>query len=229
MWLLHFQKQGISIASSKHFRFNTTLENSMSLNIREMSTAALLTMLCGDVGNALAGRSLIELFGMNQTIGSCNQANEDRAQYQGQPVLLAAKELYVRAMAEAMSMRSCFSNPKLVRDFLVTQIGNLEHEVFGVIFLNAQLRMISFEILFTGTLSQTSVYPREVVKRALSLNCGSVIFAHNHPSGETLPSQADQSLTRTLKQALALVDVRVVDHVVVSGNASTSMAEIGLV
>lgn len=201
----------------------------MSLNIREMSTAALLTMLCGDVGNALAGKSLIELFAMNPTIGSCNLANEDRAQYLVQPVLLAAKELYGRAMAEEMSKRSCFSNPKLVRDFLVSQIGNLEHEVFGAVFLDAQLKMISFEILFTGTLAETSVYPREVLKRSLSLNCASVIFAHNHPSGETNPSRADQSLTRILKQALALVDVRVVDHIVVSGNASTSMAEIGLI
>lgn len=201
----------------------------MNLSIREMSTPTLLTMLCGDVGKALADRSLMDLFGMNQTVGSINQVTEDRAVYMVNPVLMAAKELYLRAMEETMRVKQCFSNAQMVKEFLVGQIGNLEHEVFAAIFLDVQHRMISFEILFTGTLAETAIFPRQVVKRALALNSGAVIFSHNHPSGITTPSQADQRMTNTLKQALALVDVRVIDHVVVSGNSSTSMAEIGLI
>jgi DNA repair protein RadC len=104
----------------------------------------------------------------------------------------------------------------------------MDHEVFSVIFVDAQHRLIAFEQMFRGTLGQTSVYPREVVKRALELNSGAVILAHNHPSGSTEPSRADEYLTQTLKSALALVDVRVLDHVVVSCEGCMSFAERGL-
>jgi DNA repair protein RadC len=119
-------------------------------------------------------------------------------------------------------------NPGTVRDFLQLQIGALDREVFGVLFLNAQNRLIAFEILFQGTLTQTSVYPREVVRKAMTYNAASVIFTHNHPSGNTKPSNADVLLTRTLENALAFVDVRVLDHVVVGGCNSFSFAEDGL-
>lgn len=116
-----------------------------------------------------------------------------------------------------------------VKDYLRLQLGTLEHEVFAVAFLDAQHRLIRLEEMFRGTLGQTSVYPREVVRRALELNAGAVVLAHNHPSGSTEPSRADEYLTSTLKSALALVDVRVLDHVVVSCEGATSMAERGLI
>ena len=112
--------------------------------------------------------------------------------------------------------------------FFSLRLGSLEHEVFAAIFLDAQNRVIEYIELFRGTLTQTSVYPREVVKTSLRLNAAAVIFAHNHPSGVPEPSRADENLTKVLKDALALVDVRVLDHVIVAGGASVSFAQRGL-
>ena len=114
------------------------------------------------------------------------------------------------------------------RTVMLLQLGGLAHEVFAVLFLDAQHRLIRLEEMFRGTLSQTSVYPREVVKRALALNAAAVVLAHNHPSGVAEPSRADEFLTQSLKSALALVDVRVIDHFVVAGDQLVSMAERGL-
>jgi DNA repair protein RadC len=122
-----------------------------------------------------------------------------------------------------------FTSPQTVRDYLCVQLGLLPYEVFAVLYLNSQNRLISFETPFRGTLNQTSVYPREIVKRALELDACSVIISHNHPSGESRPSRADENLTQTLKAALALVDVRVLDHIIVAGAQTCSMAEMGLV
>jgi DNA repair protein RadC len=116
-----------------------------------------------------------------------------------------------------------------VKDHLRLELGVLEHEVFCVLFLDAQHRIIALKQMFRGTVSQTSVYPREVVKEALSVNAAAVILAHNHPSGSVEPSRADEFLTQTLKTALALVDVRVLDHLVVAGADVCSFAERGLV
>ena len=121
-----------------------------------------------------------------------------------------------------------FDSPALVKEYLKVHFSPLEHEVFAVVFLDAQHRLIACEQLFRGTLSQTSVYPREIVKRALVHNCAAVILAHNHPSGSIEPSRADEYLTQTLKTSLAIVDVRVLDHVIVGGDATTSFAERGL-
>ena len=118
--------------------------------------------------------------------------------------------------------------PALVRQFLQLRIGPLAYEVFAVMFVDTQNRLLAFEEMFRGTLNQTSVYPREVVKRGLELNACGVILSHNHPSGLTRPSQADLTLTRTLTEALALVDLRVLDHVIVSTNQFTSLAQEGL-
>ncbi len=120
------------------------------------------------------------------------------------------------------------TTPQAVKDHLRLGIGSLDHEVFQVLFLDAQQRLIASEEMFRGTLSQTSVYPREVVKRALSLNAAAVILAHNHPSGMAEPSRADEYLTQTLKSALQMVDVRVLDHMVVGGTDVCSFAERGL-
>ena len=142
--------------------------------------------------------------------------------------LLAVIEMARRALAEQMSERPVFDSPGRVKDFLSLQLRAREHEVFAVMFLDGQHRLLVLEEMFRGTLTQTSVYPREVVKRALALNAGAVVLAHNHPSGVAEPSRADEYLTQTLKSALQLVDVRVLDHVVVGQGQVVSMAERGL-
>ncbi|HEY3326233.1 MAG TPA: DNA repair protein RadC [Novimethylophilus sp.] len=142
--------------------------------------------------------------------------------------LQAIFEMVQRALGEEMQVRDVLSSPEQVRNFLRLQLGKLQHEVFMVLFLDAQNRLIGSENLFSGTLTQTSVYPREIVKRALHHNAAAVIFAHNHPSGVAEPSRADEVLTRTLKDALGLVDVKVFDHFVIAGNTALSFAERGL-
>jgi DNA repair protein RadC len=116
----------------------------------------------------------------------------------------------------------------MVKDYLCVHFGALEHEVFAVVFLDAQNRVLAFKEMFRGSVSQTSVYPREIVKEALALNAAAVILAHNHPSGHAEPSRADETLTHALRSALLLVDVRVLDHMVVAGSDVTSFAERGL-
>jgi DNA repair protein RadC len=143
--------------------------------------------------------------------------------------LTATLELARRALIEQMKDSDLLSSPGSVRDWLKLRLGNLAHEVFGALWLDAQNRLIGWDELFRGTLTQTSVYPREVVKQALTRNAAAVIFAHNHPSGLTEPSAADEALTRCLKEALALVDVRLLDHFIVAGSAlPLSFAERGL-
>lgn len=123
---------------------------------------------------------------------------------------------------------SALSSPSAVRDYVRLQLRGLDREVFGCVWLDAQHRALGWEVLFAGTLTQTSVYPREVVKGALRINAAAVIFAHNHPSGVAEPSQADQVLTETLSRALALVDVKVLDHFIVGAGCAMSFAERGL-
>ena len=142
--------------------------------------------------------------------------------------LIAARELIARALAEQLRERCVMSSPGAVKEFLRVRLSALEYEVFVVLFLDAQHALIASEEMFRGTLSQTSVYPREVVRAALRHNAGAVILAHNHPSGVAEPSRADELLTQSLKSALALVDVRVLDHIVVAGGSTTSLAERGL-
>lgn len=142
--------------------------------------------------------------------------------------LVAVLELARRALAQELQDKPLFSTPQAVRDYLQLQLGSRPHEIFAVLFLDSQHRLIALEELFRGTLTQTSVYPREVVVRALALQAGSVVLAHNHPSGEARPSRADEALTHTLKAALALVDVRVLDHFIVTRTQAVSMAELGL-
>ncbi|MDI1309085.1 MAG: DNA repair protein RadC [Methylotenera sp.] len=142
--------------------------------------------------------------------------------------LQAIFEMSRRALNEQMQIKDILNSPKQVRDYLCLKLGNLTREVFLVLFLDAQNRVVTTEEMFSGTLMQTSVYPREVVKRALHHNAASVIFAHNHPSGIAQQSQADELITKQLKEALALVDVRVLDHFIVAGNTTLSFVERGL-
>ncbi len=142
--------------------------------------------------------------------------------------LVAVLELARRAVAQRLQEREVFSTPGEVKHYLQLHLAAKAHEVFAVLFLDTQNRLVALEELFRGTLTQTSVYPREVVLRALHHQAASVVLAHNHPSGTVQPSRADEALTQTLKAALALVDVRVLDHIIVGRGESLSMAERGL-
>ena len=142
--------------------------------------------------------------------------------------LAAGVELARRAARETLARGETLTSPDVVRDYLRLTLAALEHEVFVGLFLDSQHRLIAAEELFRGTLAQTSVYPREIVKSALTLNAAAVIFAHNHPSGIAEPSRADELLTQSLKSALALIDVRTLDHFVVAGGEVVSFAERGL-
>jgi DNA repair protein RadC len=139
--------------------------------------------------------------------------------------LLAVLELSRRVLLQKMRKRDVMNNPDTVKQFLQLQMGAYPQEVFAVVFMDAQYRLLSFQEMFKGTLNQTSVYPREVVKLALDQGAAAVILAHNHPSGDVRPSAADSTLTRTLQTALSMVDVKVLDHIIVGPGIHWSMAE----
>lgn len=193
-------------------------------NVVSMSDADLLSVM---VGEKTASR-LLRIAG-----GSLSVAlNQSEAQYDVQPKvtlkLQVAKELFRRSLLEPLRKRDALSSPAMVRDFLRITLAERDYEVFMVLFLDSQNHVIDCEELFRGTLTQTSVYPREVVKRALFHNAAAVILAHNHPSGVAEPSRADETLTSALNRALALVDVKVLDHFVVGSGSVLSFAERGL-
>lgn len=143
--------------------------------------------------------------------------------------LQAVLEMARRALAETLRTQDALCSPGAVRDYLRLALAGRDHEVFLAVLLDAQNRVIGCAELFRGTLTQTSVYPREVVKCALAGNAAALIFAHNHPSGVAEPSRADEVLTHSLKQALALVDIKVLDHFIIAGNSALSFAERGLI
>jgi len=140
----------------------------------------------------------------------------------------AVLEIARRVLAQQLAERPLFDAPERVKDYLALQLRPLAHEVFAVLFVDSQHRLIAFEVMFRGTLAQTSVHPREIVKRALALNAAAVVLAHNHPSGVAEPSRADELLTQGVRAALQLVDVRVLDHMVVGAAMVLSFAERGL-
>jgi DNA repair protein RadC len=142
--------------------------------------------------------------------------------------LAAVLEIARRVLAERLAEQPGFEQPQAVKDYLSLHLAALDHEAFAVLFLDARHRLLRLETLFHGTLTQTAVHPREVVKRALALNAAAVVLAHNHPSGTAEASRADELITAALRQALALVDVRVLDHVIVCRGATLSFAERGL-
>lgn len=141
-------------------------------------------------------------------------------------IIAQALQILARRMKQAGQV---FGTPTDVKAFCSLQIGSLDHEVFGVVFLDVQNRLIEFQKMFRGTLTQTSVYPREVAKECIRLGAAAVVLTHNHPSGNVQPSRADELLTNTLKTTLALVDVRVLDHIIVSECESLSMVEKGII
>ncbi|URI08156.1 DNA repair protein RadC [Aquincola tertiaricarbonis] len=142
--------------------------------------------------------------------------------------LAAVLEIARRSMAQQLAERPLFDSPAAVKDYVRLQLGSLAHEVFAVMFLDVRHHLLCMEEMFRGTLSQATVYPREVVKRALALNAAAVVLVHNHPSGHADPSRADEVLTQHLASALKLVDVRVLDHLVVGQGQVVSFAERGL-
>lgn len=196
------------------------------MDFQSMSDATLLNLLVGP-GRAyrLAGRNLVDLFELSAQSGvQVRDRQLDRVPLK----LLVAKELMTRALRAEIQEADVFDAPGSARNYLKLRYGNLEHEVFGVLYLDSHLRLIKVEELFRGTLNQTSVYPREIVKRCLMLNAAATIFFHNHPSMDCAPSASDERLTKRLKDALHMVDVRVLDHIIVGGHNSSSMAELGL-
>lgn len=211
-------------------------EKLLARGVGALSDAELLALLLrtGLPGkNALQmGQELLDTFG--GVAGLLHTTADDLKRIKGlggpakRAELIAVLELARRALSEQLKEKPLFATPQAVRDYLQLQLGSRPHEIFAVLFLDAQHRLIALEELFRGTLTQTSVYPREVVVRALALQAGSVVLAHNHPSGEARPSRADEALTHTLKAALALVDVRVLDHFIVTSTQAVSMAELGL-
>jgi len=176
------------------------------------------------------GRALLTRFGSLHGLfaASCGEMSSVRglgpAKY---AQLQAVRELARRAAGEQLQHGCALGSPELVRQYLRLDLGRQAHESFSVLFLDVKNRLLACEEMFRGTLTHTSVYPREVVKAAMARNAASVMLAHNHPSGSPEPSEADLLLTRALVQALALVDVRVLDHFVVAGPHVHSFAEHG--
>jgi DNA repair protein RadC len=199
-----------------------------------LSDVELLAIL---LRTGMAGKNVFqlseELLGPDGIAGLLNASVHSLKMVKGlgpakQAELLAVFEMARRALSQRLKEREAFHTPGAVKQYLQLQLAHKNHEVFAVLFLDNQNRMLAMEELFRGTLSQTSVYPREVVLRALHHQAAAVVLSHNHPSGSVQPSRADEHLTQTLKASLALVDVRVLDHIIVGQGQALSMAEQGL-
>ncbi|WP_020166844.1 MULTISPECIES: RadC family protein [Methylotenera] len=210
-------------------------EKLVELGAEALSDAELLAIFLrvGVVGKSAVdlARDLLTQFGSLNGIFSASESELSQVHGIGASKyvqLQAIFEMSRRALTEQLQQKDVFESPKQVHDYLVLKLGNLNKEVFLVLFLDAQNRLQASEQMFSGTLTETSVYPREVVKRAMHHNAAGVIFAHNHPYGIAKQSQADELITKQLKQALALVDVKVLDHFIVAGNHTMSFVERGL-
>ena len=202
-----------------------------SLSDAELLAIFLRTGVTGKSAVDLA-RELLTRFGNLTQLFAASQKDFCGIHGMGQAKfvqLQAVLEMSRRALQEEMQRGDALNSPRAVRDYLQLLLGGRQQEVFMMLFLDTQHRVIASEELFHGTLSQTSVYPREVVKRVLAHNAAAVILAHNHPSGVAEPSQSDQYLTTALKNALNLVDVRILDHFVVAAGQTLSFAEKGLI
>ncbi len=187
-----------------------------------MSRAELISELAGSSGPAIASGAPRVYVAPGDLEQRCH--SDELVAHR----LAVARELLLRDLTAQMKSGPVLNSPNAVRDWLRLRYAGVEHEVFIVLHLDVKHRLIAAEEMFRGTLTHTSVYPREVVKSALERNAAALIFAHNHPSGEPEPSQADRALTQHLKAALALVDVFVTDHFVVAGDSLLSFAERGL-
>jgi len=201
-----------------------------SLSDAELLAIFLRTGCTGQSAVDLA-RTLLQQFGNLGELLSADKASFCRARGLGEAKfvqLQAVLELARRHLGEQLQREHVLTSPAKVGEFLLAQLRQSRQEVFGVLFLDAQHRLIAWEKLFFGTIDGASVHPREVVRRALDHNAAAVIFAHNHPSGVAEPSESDCRITRQLQEALQLVDVRVLDHVIAGAGYTVSLAERGL-
>ena len=210
-------------------------EKLIELGPSALSEAELLAILLrtGTRGRSAldVARELLVEFGSLRSLLTADRERVCRAQGLGAArysALQAALELTRRHYQELMMTGSALSNPRATREFLRSRLRDLPHEVFCCVYLDNRHRVIAFKELFRGTIDGASVHPREVVKEALARNAAAVILVHNHPSGLAEPSQADELITRRLKEALGLVDIRVLDHLVVGDGGCESFAERGL-
>jgi DNA repair protein RadC len=200
---------------------STNSSNASDLTVRQQRIVDALRLFFGPEAEALyeiSGRSLHKLthYARQSTLPECHR-------------LVIGLALAQELLLEELTSRPVFETPVAVSNFLKLHFAGQPHESFGVLFLDAKHALITFEEMFRGTLTQTHVYPREIVLRSLHHQAAAVVLTHNHPSGGVEPSRADEALTKTLKSALMLVDVRVLDHIIVSGSTSLSMAERGLI
>ncbi len=210
-------------------------EKLQSLGAQALADAELIALL---LRTGLPGVSVLQLAqqlldDFNGLGGLLHASTNDLKRIKGlgpakRAEITAVMELARRSLTQELQQRAVLTSPQQVKDLLSLKLAHLGHETFVVLFVNAQHQLLEFNEMFRGTLTQASVYPREVVKRALELQASAVIFAHNHPSGVAEPSRADEYLTQTLKAALQLIDVRVLDHLVVGRSGVVSFAERGL-
>ncbi|MBT3197760.1 MAG: DNA repair protein RadC [Gammaproteobacteria bacterium] len=202
-----------------------------SLSDAELLAIFLRTGVAGKSAVDLS-RDLLEHFGGLRPLLESNHKDFCAAKGLGDAKyaqLQAVLEMSSRHMMAQLERGDALTSPQLTRQYLSSQLRGFRHEAFGALYLDNQHRVITFEILSEGTIDGASVYPREVVRNTIRHNAAAVIFAHNHPSGVTEPSQSDYNITRTLKDALALIEVRVLDHIIVGdGENTTSLAERGL-
>ena len=211
-------------------------EKLLSQGAAALSDAEILSIL---LRNGVRGSSALDLArdllrryeSLRKLLGTdraklCTEPGIGAARY---AELQAAAEISRRQMAEPLRCGQLLASPRATSDFLIAKLRNLEHEVFCCLYLDKRHRLIAFEELFRGTIDGASVHPREIVKLALQRNAAAMIVAHNHPSGIAEPSQADEIITLRIKEALALVDIRLLDHIVVGDGVYVSLAERGLV
>ena len=210
-------------------------EKLLELGPQSLTEAELLAILIRTGTRGLSAldvsRRLLTQFGSLRALLTADRERVCSTQGVGPAryaALQAALELARRHYQQLMAAGSALANPRATKEFLRMRLRDLPHEVFCCVYLDNRNRVIGFDELFRGTIDGASVHPREVVKEALSRNAAAVILAHNHPSGVAEPSQADELITRRLKQALALVDIRVLDHLIVGDGVCESFAERGL-
>ena len=211
-------------------------EKLIELGAEALSDAELLAIFLrvGVVGKSAVdlARDLLNQFGSLNGIFAATEHELSQVHGIGSSKyvqLQAIFEMSRRALSEQLQSRDVLNSPQAVRDYLVLKLGSYTKEIFLVLFLDTQNRLLATEEMFSGSLTETSVYPREIMKRVLHHNAASVIFAHNHPTGIAQQSSADEILTKQLKQALALVDVKVLDHFIVAGNNTLSFSQTGLI
>ncbi|MGV3570344.1 MAG: RadC family protein [Ramlibacter sp.] len=210
-------------------RSRLRMHGAQALTDSELLAVLLRTGEAGESVIRFSARLLEEAGGLAELLTA--EGSERRASpsvRHVRPELAVVLELAKRAAAQQLQARNVFGSPDAVKSFLQLHLARKPEEHFAVLFLDAQNRLIECQVMFRGTLTQTSVYPRDIVAAALQTGAAAVVLAHNHPSGTVQPSRADEALTQTVKAALALVDVRVLDHVIVAPGAALSMAERGM-